>query len=99
MDWLRRMFWVTMCNNIKIVPEYVPSENITAADSLSRLPYSNRVAEIIEKLASYDICCYDMLINVLDSRVNFPEEGGEILPWTVGGTFNQAVKEISVEVL
>lgn len=70
MNWLRRIFWAAMNNNIRVKPEYIPSEDNTAADCLSRLPYVSRLSELLVKLSIFDICCYDVLKNSLLCRID-----------------------------
>lgn len=66
--------WRGVRHNIKILPEYLPSEKNTAADCLSRLPYVSRIAEFLEKLSNFDVCCLDKLKLSLLSRVEESKE-------------------------
>lgn len=68
MNWLRRLFWLCMHHNIKIIPSYVPSEQNVAADSLSRLLYFTNFNKLHDLLYSYGLCCHDELILAVSSR-------------------------------
>lgn len=76
MAWLRRLFWLTMKFNVRLLPEYVPSEDNVAADCLSRIPYAKSASEIVDKLKPFDVCCFGVLIDAVNSRCTRPTETG-----------------------
>lgn len=78
MDWLRRAFWVSMNFNVRLNPIYVKSEDNVVADALSRVFYASKVDDIALKLSKFELCCYDELIESLESRVGRP--GDENVP-------------------
>lgn len=57
MDWLRRLFWLCMRHNIKIIPSYIQSEENVLADTLSRLLYFTSVEKLEKLLSPFDLCC------------------------------------------
>lgn len=77
MAWLRRLFWLTMRYNVKIIPSYVRSEENVAADAPSRISYCTEISKLHDKLEIYDLCCYKMLVEFVNSRCCQIGSGGD----------------------
>lgn len=68
MDWVRRLFWVLMKDNIKLNPMYIKSEENVVADSLSRVPHIKSVCEFETLISPHVLCCPDVITSMFTSR-------------------------------
>lgn len=79
MDWVRRLFWVLMKDNIKLNPTYIKSEENVVADTLSRIPFIKNYLEFEALITPQKLCCNDVLINMFSSRSVRPKGKGQVL--------------------
>lgn len=95
MNWIRRLFWHTMSFNVALNPLYIRTDINVAADTLSRVPYDVPIDKFIDKMSSFDLCCWSELCGIVRSRcgtigggcaILSPDGGGKVDEETQGET-------------
>lgn len=99
MSWLRRLFWLCMCHNIKILPSYVRSEENVAADTLSRIPYYSDVVKFHDRLVKFNLCCFDSLKEFVGFRFGSIESRGDTVSSTIGSSIDKKATQDPVALL
>ena len=62
MEWLRRIFWLSVVHNFNIVSIYIPSEENNVCDALSRLVDPRSIERLKEADPHHLMCCsYEIL--------------------------------------
>ena len=62
MEWLRRLFWLSVVHNFNIVSIYIPSEENNVCDALSRLVDPRSIERLKEADPHHLMCCsYEIL--------------------------------------
>lgn len=63
MTWLRKIFWLSVKYDLEFVSEYIPSQDNTCADTLSRLSYPDTQGKLDDLLLDVDLCCKGILLD------------------------------------
>lgn len=99
MSWIRRIFWHVMQFNVSLSPQYIPTENNVAADTLSRVPYGIPFDKFVEKMSEFNLCCWSELCNTIRCRGGSAGGGCEILPSVGSGKVNQRLTDETMGLL
>lgn len=78
MDWLRRLFWLTMRFNVRICPSYiyVPTDENVLGVTLSRLLYFKSIQKLSALLLPFGLCCHDASITDMGEHFCTPPHQG-----------------------
>lgn len=99
MDWLKRIFWLTIEFDIELESVYIPSEQNCVADSLSRLGYNGDRTKAIQVFQDIPLCCKSRLLNFCRSKTEEINGSQKETTAHVDGPFNSSHQRCTVEML
>lgn len=88
MNWLKRIFWLTVEYDIEIDSEYIQSDKNYLADCLSRLGYDKDRTRANQLLQDTHLCCKSDLLNFCRSTNGEAQKAQENSATILDGPFN-----------